>query len=151
MALQFHPKPGAVVLAQFPEDFLHGEMEKRRPVIVISTKAEARMQRLATIVPISMTAPRVIEPHHIVVPVFDMPKGLREAPGTRYAKCDCVNTLSLERLDLVHSAAREGGRRIYFAGQVSFALLLAVRKAVAGVVGIHARTFALGNETLPPV
>lgn len=125
-------------------------MEKRRPVIVISTKAEGRRQRLATVVPISMTAPHVIEAYHILVPMFDMPQGLRERPGIRYAKCDCVNTLSLERLDLV-TAPRDGGRRIYVAGQVSFALLLAVRKAVAGVVGIHEKTFSHSYETLPPV
>jgi uncharacterized protein YifN (PemK superfamily) len=148
MALQFHPKPGAIVMAQFPDDFLHGEMEKRRPVIVISTKAEVRKQRCATVVPLSLTAPYVIDAHHVVVPASDMPKGLRDAPKTCFAKCDCVNTLSLERLDLV-AGPRVGGKRSYVAGQVSVTLLLAVRKAVAGVLGIHAETFAHAAETLP--
>ena len=147
MAIQFHPRPGAIVMAQFPDDFLHGEMEKRRPVIVISTKAEARRQRCATVVPLSLTAPHVIDAHHIVVPRSDMPNGLRDSPSTCFAKCDCVNTLSLERLDLV-AGPRVGGKRIYCAGQVSFALLLAVRRAVAGVLGIHGKTFIQVGETL---
>jgi hypothetical protein len=85
-----------------------------------------------------------MESHHIVVPVMGMPKGLRDRPGVRYAKCDCVNTLSLERLDLV-AGPKICGRRQYEAGQVSHSLLLQVRQAVAGVIGIHRNTF----DTLP--
>src|SRR5688572_15662371 len=136
VALHHHPRPGAIVMAQFPADYLHGEMEKRRPVIVISRKIDRGHQPCATVVPISLTAPHVVEPHHIVVPTIGMPKGLRDRPGARYAKCDCVNTLSLERLDLV-AEPRISGRRVYEAGQVPHGLLLAVRRAVAGVLGIH--------------
>jgi len=140
MALQFHPKPGAIVMAQFPLDYLHGEMEKRRPVIVVSRRSEASRQRCATVVPISMTAPRTIEAQHILVPTASMPKGLRDDHGDRFAKCDCVNTLSLERMDLV-AGPRVNGRRHYEAGQLPHALLLAVRRAVAGILGIHAKTW----------
>jgi len=140
MSLQHHPKPGAIVMAEFPADYLHGEMEKRRPAIVVR-KAKRGHQKCATLVPISMTAPRVREAHHVIVPTSSMPKGLRDRAGDRFAKCDCVNTLSLERMDLV-AGPRVNGRRQYEAGQVSPALLLALRKAVAGVIGVHAKTFA---------
>lgn len=126
-------------MAQFPTDFLHGEMEKRRPAIVVSRKADHRRQKCVTLVPISLTAPHAMEPHHVVVPVTGMPKGLRDRPGIRYAKCDCVNTLSLERLDLV-AGPKISGRRQYEAGQVSHSLLLEVRKAVADVLGINRNT-----------
>lgn len=127
-------------MAQFPIDFAHGEMDKRRPAIVVSTKAEARRQKCATVVPISSTAPHDLGAQHVILPAIAMPIGLRDG-HVRYAKCDCVNTLSLERLDLI-AGPRVGGRRSYVAGQVSFALLLAVRRAVAGVLGIHEKTFA---------
>ena len=136
MALQYHPKPGAIVLADFPTDYLHGEMVKRRPVIVVSKRNVLGRQACATVVPISMTAPHVVEAHHVVVPEATMPKGLRQKPGTRFAICNCVNTLSLARMDMV-AGPRIGGGRSYEATQVPSELLLAVRRAVALVLELH--------------
>jgi mRNA interferase MazF len=138
MSLQFHPKPGAIVLADFPTDYLHGEMVKRRPVIVVSKRFVRGRQACATVVPISMTAPHVVEAHHVVVPATAMPKGLRDKAGTRFAICNCVNTLSLARMDLV-AGPRIGGRRSYETTQVSSELLLVVRRAVA-LLELHETT-----------
>lgn len=147
MPLAFHPKPGAIVMATFPDDYLHGEMEKRRPVIVISRK-QVQRQKCATVVPISMTAPHRIQAHHVGIAAMEMPKGLRDREGARFAKCDCVNTISLARMDLV-AGPKVRGRRTYEAGQASHALLLQVRRAVAGILAIHDKTFLATGSLLP--
>ena len=147
MSLAFHPKLGAIVMAAFPDDYLHGEMEKCRPVIVISRK-RSNGQKCATVVPISMTEPHQLEAHHVRIAAAEIPRGLRDQEGQRFAKCDCVNTISLARMDLV-AGPRVRGRRTYEAGQASHALLLQVRRAVAGVLGIHEKTFLMSGP-LPP-
>lgn len=136
MALQYHPNPGAVVMARFPTDFLHGEMEKCRPVVIVSRKCDRGRPLCATVVPLSMTAPNMFGDQHVVVPASVLPRGIREAPGTRFAKCDCVNTLSLARMDFV-AGPRIGGRRKYEICQVPDALLLDIRRAVASVLEIR--------------
>ena len=104
MALQFHPKAGAIVIAQFPDDFLHGEMEKRRPVIIVSRHVPRDRQTCATVVPISTTAPHALRPHHVIVPAGAMPRGLRERVATRFAKC--LATWAASRTSVVDTFTR---------------------------------------------
>lgn len=74
-----------------------GEMTKTRPVVIVNRRIHNR-PGLVNVVPVSMTAPRTVEPWHVRVPRSAMPIGWRERGGERWAKCDMVATVSVERL-----------------------------------------------------
>jgi uncharacterized protein YifN (PemK superfamily) len=44
-------------------------------------------------VPISLTAPKVIEPWHVEIPLHCIPAPARSKEGVRWAKCDMVVTV----------------------------------------------------------
>jgi uncharacterized protein YifN (PemK superfamily) len=92
-------RPGMVLICEFPpqDQIRPGEMTKVRPVIVVGRRMASR-KGLVNIVPVSMTAPRSPAPWHVVVPTAAMPAGWRDRPGDRWAKCDMVATVSVERL-----------------------------------------------------
>jgi uncharacterized protein YifN (PemK superfamily) len=56
MAIHFHPQRGTIVVCDF-RGFEAPEMQKRRPVVVVSPRLRHR-DNLCTVVPLSTTAPR---------------------------------------------------------------------------------------------
>lgn len=114
--------------------FVVPEMVKRRPVIVISPKPR-REQGLCAVVPLSTTAPRTVEKHHIDIILPD--EFIKDGKFTKncWAKCDIVNTISLARLDLVRIGKNTDGKRIYSYFRVSSDTLEAIRKAVFSCIG----------------
>ncbi|CRX68663.1 MULTISPECIES: type II toxin-antitoxin system PemK/MazF family toxin [Stenotrophomonas] len=144
MGLTNHPKPGEIFMCEFPTEYMHGEMIKKRPVIVLNNKIATR-PRLVNIVPISMTAPNTVCAHHVDINRMYLPKGLRDQAGARWAKCDMVYTMSIERLELVRAHRGRDGKRVYDKGTLPPAVLLAVRIAAAKCLGVHAGSFTKVN------
>lgn len=141
MPIQFHPNPGEILLCDFPSEHQHGEMVKKRPVIILNRKIKGRPQ-LVNVVPISMTPPTEICEHHVEIGRMAMPKGLRDTVGARWAKCDMVYTLSINRLERVLGPRGRNGRRTSDTGSLPKAKLLEVRLATAACLGVRAESFA---------
>lgn len=128
MALRIPPYSGQIVLCDY-KGFIIPEMVKRRPVVVISPKPRRELT-LCAVVPLSTTPPRVVELHHLeVVLPPDLVHGAGFKP-TCWAKCDLVNTVSLERLDLIRVGRSTGGKRQYSYSCVNDAMLNKLRQAV---------------------
>lgn len=104
MPLRFAPGPGHVVICDFTTGFMPPEMVKKRPVVVISPRR--RRGRIATVVPLSGTAPDPVESWHVPVSAGTYPPARHQM----WAKCDLVATVSLDRLDRVKVKSRHGPR-----------------------------------------
>lgn len=103
--LKFQPKPGSIIYCDY-RGFIAPEMVKKRPVIVISK--HKHNSRLLGVVPISTTEPVPALEYHIQMdPVFCE---INLSSEKSWVKCDMVNVVSLERLNLVrnkHSGQRD--------------------------------------------
>ncbi|WP_369926200.1 type II toxin-antitoxin system PemK/MazF family toxin [Xanthomonas sp. NCPPB 2632] len=130
MALRFPPRAGTLAICRFPAPGMAAaaEMVKNRPVIVVSRILRGR-HGLATVVPVSMTRPNVPRRWHVLVPADAMPHGWSDKPGERWAKCDMVTTVSLERLSLAN-ARRHAGRPVYGGAEVDELILRQIREAL---------------------
>lgn len=128
MPLTFHPGPGAIVICDFSTGFRPPEMVKVRPVVVISPRR--RTTQLATVVPLSSTAPVPAEPWHYRLPPGVYPP----ARGPIWAKCDMVATVSFDRFDRVR--VKSGGTRTYHTFQLGSADLAAILAAVRAALGL---------------
>ena len=134
MALKFHPEPGTVLICDYGDDPLPPEMRKRRPVIVVSPKFKRRTG-LCTVVPLSTTAPDVVEPYHTVVKL-DPPLPKPFHSSTAWAKCDMISAVSFARLDLIAEPRGPDGRRQYRTGTISNTDLKLVLRAIVAGLGI---------------
>lgn len=136
MSLKFAPYFGMFVECDF-KGMIEPEMVKRRPVIVISTpELHGDGNRLATIVPLSTSAPDPVMPYHVflndipVLPYFDSP--------TAWVKCDMIYTVSLDRLSLFcRGKDHDTGKRIYIYDCLSPATMARIQQAVLYGIGIR--------------
>ncbi len=120
MALLYQPRPGAVVMCDFA-GYVVPEMVKVRPVVVLARNRKNR--QLVTVVPLSTTAPTVLEDHHHPLASNPLPG---KAGVICWAKCDMVATVSLARLDRYSI-----GRGRYVVPTMAPADFEAIRRAVA--------------------
>src|SRR5688572_25176103 len=104
MALKFHPDKGTVLICNFDTGFRAPEMIKKRPVVVISPRSRSR--NLCCVIPLSTSIPHPIEHHHHKLNSLSLPGKFSEKET--WAKCDMLNTVSLDRLDCVK--IKEGGK-----------------------------------------
>ncbi|WP_422048338.1 type II toxin-antitoxin system PemK/MazF family toxin [Shimia sp.] len=117
MALRYHPKQGSLVLVRFDHAFKPPEMVKSRPCVVISKRMKSR-PNLATVVPLSTTAPQQVMPYHCEISIdLELPK--RWSSPTCWVKADMIYSLSFERMDLFRIGKGPDGRRIYQTDTVS--------------------------------
>lgn len=138
MTLRFMPKVGDIVMCEFPACFVPPEMVKTRPVIVISPRLVGR-HRLVAVVPISNSPPDPVCTHHCEIVARMLPKFMQATGGNRWAKCDMVYNLSLDRLSLVQDGRdRETGKRLYDMKRVELSTVQEVRRAIAASLGIDA-------------
>jgi uncharacterized protein YifN (PemK superfamily) len=128
MPLTFHPGPGTIVVCDYTTGFKPPEMVKIRPVVVISSRR--RGLHLATVVPLSSTAPQIVEPWHVPISAASYPI----ARGPMWAKCDMIATVSMDRLDRVK--VKVGGVRSYQAFLASPADLAAILAGVRAALGL---------------
>lgn len=127
MPLTFHPHPGTVLMCNFNTGFRPPEMVKVRPVVVVSPRRR-RGQPLCTVIPLSTTPPRPVEPYHCRMNSDSLPGKLAEFET--WAKCDMLYTVSLERLDRVRISKSRGGKRRYVAQSVTEDDWQAIRRGV---------------------
>ena len=142
MPISNKPKPGEILICQFPTDqseLVDGEMTKERLVIVMNKPLQGR-GKLVNVVPISMTAPEQIMPWHVRVPVECLPAAAQHRIGERWAKCDMISTVGWGRLNR-YEAPMRSGRRVFQDGRTDMATYVAVKKALATVLNIDASLF----------
>ena len=131
MALRFSPRAGTLAICRFPSPgtAVGAEMVKTRPVIVVSRVLHGR-HGVATVVPVSMTRPSEPRLWHVRVPESAMPRGWKELSGDRWAKCDMVTTVSLERLSMAE-VRRHDGKLIHRSMEIDAPTLHQIRQALA--------------------
>ena len=111
MAIDYHPKRGTILCANFDQGFRVPEMVKRRLCVVVSPPIEARVG-LCTVVPLSRTAPEEVQPYHYQFQIpFQMPP--KWGNQARWAKCDMVCAVGFHRLDLIRLGKNAAGVRQY--------------------------------------
>ena len=108
MALKYQPFPGTLWMCNFDTGFKPPEMVKVRPVVVISPRPESATG-LCTVVPLSTTPPDPVQRFHYRMGRESLPAGKFQQSET-WAKCDMLNTVSLNRL----RRATKGERRLRF-------------------------------------
>jgi uncharacterized protein YifN (PemK superfamily) len=158
VGIPFYPKAAEVYMCEFPrrdakhmgEDVFEGEMVKARLVVVVNKKLPGRAG-LVNVVPISMTPPLVHCPWHVIIPNSCLPAlVVKSSNGARYAKCDMVCTVSLERLhyyqghwnsDAQIRAIGLQRKRVTQKGKLDMATFRNVQLAMASVLGVTANIF----------
>ena len=77
--------------------FIVPEIIKKRPVVVIEKNRQN--SKLVTVVPLSMTAPLPLQDYHVEMEIEFC--SLHLGGEQSWVKCDLINTVSLNRLNLV--------------------------------------------------
>lgn len=129
--LQFHPKAGAVLMCDY-RGCIHPEINKRRPVVVITPRLPHR-DHLVMVVPLSTTAPNPPQDFHVRLSTNYVPGDDPNLPV--WAKCDLISSVSMKRLDRFMIRHRH-----WHSPDVSAADLLAVRKGVVCALGFPGLT-----------
>lgn len=97
VAINFHPKPGQLLLCDFEPGFSEPEMTKRnRPVIVLHSK-----HGLVTVVACSTVPPDKPLVYHYKLPIKSMPKTTHFMGKESWVKGDMVYTVGYHRLHLI--------------------------------------------------
>jgi len=137
MALHHHPKIGDVLMCSFPDCLRDPEMIKTRPAVVV-TKEHRGRPSLCTIVPLSTTRPDPVRDFHVRIDERGLPRALGRRE--KWAKCDMLYTLCLDRFDRIRSARnRVTGQRYYETGRITADEIAAVRRAIAFALGLQLR------------
>ena len=130
MTLTFQPKPRSIVMCDF-KGFIEPEIIKKRPVVVIA--AHKRNSKLVTVVPLSTTAPNLVEAHHYRLKQNPLP----DSPSiVVWAKCDMLAVVSIERLDQIRTARGPDGKRQYLKIQIGQEQFDAIRRGVISALGL---------------
>jgi mRNA interferase MazF len=108
MPLPYLPNRGEILICDFDTGFREPEMVKKRPAIVVSSKA-SHGRRLCTVVPLSTTAPVPPKPWHHPLPHVTVPGWI--AAATMWAKCDMLATVSFDRLNKPYIKTQQSGRK----------------------------------------
>ncbi|MBD8878582.1 type II toxin-antitoxin system PemK/MazF family toxin [Roseibium polysiphoniae] len=111
MAIVKHPQVGTILRVDLNEGFRTPEMRKRRPCVVISPELQDR-QQLCTIVPLSTTAPRRMQPFNCIIEL-DPPLPFPYDSQRMWVKADMVMCVAFHRLKLLHAGKDGDGQRIY--------------------------------------
>ena len=135
MPINFNPRNGMVLICDFTTGFKPPEMVKRRPVVVIASRNDAK---LCTVVPLSTTPPVPVTSHHHRLDAVALPGKLHTKET--WAKCDMLCTVSLERLDRVKVGKDANGKRLYSSMSVSKEDFKAIQKGVLHALGFHVLT-----------
>ena len=108
MAIKYAPTKGSIIICEFDQFALPPEMQKRRPVVVLSHVSP----RLCLVVPLSTTEPDLQKPWHYLLNTPDpLPKPYNSK--AHWVKGDMVFPASFDRLTLPFSGKDKNGKRIY--------------------------------------
>ncbi len=111
--LQFPPKRGEIFMCDFAGLEIP-EMTKKRPVIILTSRAVGRDYRLVTVIPLSTTPPRKVEKWHMELDKKYLPQRHYLFKHQNWVKGDMIYNLSTERLELIRIGKDENGKRVYF-------------------------------------
>jgi uncharacterized protein YifN (PemK superfamily) len=106
-----HPAPGTILVCDFNGTFKEPEMVKRRCVVVLSPRIQARA-RLCTVVCLSSTAPAHQQQYHCqldIRPELPLPW---DSNGI-WVKGDMLYSVGFHRLNLIRAGKQRDGTRIY--------------------------------------
>jgi uncharacterized protein YifN (PemK superfamily) len=132
MAIQYAPAPGTIVLCDFGPNSIEPEMTKRRPAIVLSSVSN----RLCIVVPLSTTQPKTIMPWHYLLSI-PMPLPYPYNAQEHWVKCDIINTVSFNRLQIPYKGKDRDGRRIYDLKVVSHSEMQKILSCVQAAIFHH--------------
>jgi mRNA interferase MazF len=135
MGINYAPYAGQILLCDF-RGSIRPEMEKTRPVVILTPRTISKRTHTTTIVPLSTTDPRLIEPYHIRL---QLPGTLPEHWSAEcWAKCDMVATVSFSRLGFMKLGKTIAGKRLYYKELLDDQTLSRLRKAVQYAIGYAA-------------
>lgn len=138
MPIEYHPKRGAIVVANFDQGFRKPEMVKRRLCVVVSPKFRHR-SGLCTVVPLSRSAPDPVMPYHYAFEVpFEMPPEWGNAE--RWAKCDMICAVGFHRLEWLRLGKDRTGRRRLQRAPLPAAHLRGIVDGVLAGLGVRSLT-----------
>ena len=132
MPIQFPPDRSEILICDF-SGLLFREMEKVRPVIVLSPKISSRAN-LATVVCLSTTEPSIKEDYHLEI-TFDPPYSPKFPSPTMWLKGDMIYTLNIERMTRPHIKDEEG-KRTYHVRKIDKELMLKEERCVLNGIGL---------------
>jgi mRNA interferase MazF len=140
MSILYYPLPGEILLCDYGVDVIPPEMEKRRPVVIVTPRLRRRGE-LVGVVPLSTTEPDALEDFHCHLELATPLPAPWDSP-VMWAKCDMFSVLSRTRLDRF-KAGRGGGKRVFVAGKVSAEQLKAIKAALLCGLGLGSLTIHL--------
>lgn len=140
MALLYYPNPGEILICDYGTNIIAPEMEKRRPVVIVTPRLRRRGE-LVGIVPLSTSEPDALEDFHCRIELPNPLPAPFDSP-VMWAKCDMFSVVARARLDRF-KAGRGGGKRIYVAGKVSEEQLKAIKAAMLCGLGFGSLTIHL--------
>lgn len=121
-------------MCDFTHGFVNPEMDKKRPVVVLSPNIRSR-HNLCTIVALSTTEPTKLMPYHCqinVTPALPMPY---QSQGL-WVKGDMVNAVGFHRLDLIRCGKDTQGNRVYYTDYLDDETMAMVSKCVLHGMGL---------------
>lgn len=140
MPLAYYPNPGEILLCDYGINVVAPEMDKRRPVVIVSPRLRRRGE-LVGVVPLSTSTPANMEDFHFKLELERLLPKPFDSP-VMWAKCDMFSVLSRARLDRFKAGRAEGGR-VYVAGKLTAEELRAVKAAVLCGLGMSSLTIHL--------
>lgn len=138
MPIREHPLVGTILMCDFSSGFREPEMVKRRPVVVLSPKIAAR-PGLCTVVALSTTAPRSVQPFHCKITVDPrLPPPYDSAEN--WVKGDMIYSIGFHRLDFVRQDKGRDGKRRYRYQPLSDGDIKKIRECVLRGLGMSILT-----------
>ncbi len=133
MKLPFHPRPGDILICDYSMGgFRSPEMTKKRLSVVISPKLKRR-DDLASVIPLSTSAPEPVETWHVRVDISP-PDPWGDIP--RWGKCDMIATVGYDRLMRPYYRHPVSNARLFWQHTLSADKIVELRVAVATALGI---------------
>jgi mRNA interferase MazF len=134
MTVKVHPAPGTIIRVDLSQGFRPPEMGKRRPAVVLSPALAGRSQ-LCAIVPLSTSAPKIVQPWHYKFQL-DPPLPAPYATPVMWAKGDMIQTVAFHRLRLLFDGKDAAGERIYDVRVLEAHHLERIRGCVRAALGL---------------
>ena len=133
MTIQYHPDRGSILMCDFSHGFSNPEMDKKRPVIVLSPNIRSR-QNLCTVVALSTTPPETPRPYHCQINITPPLPAHYESNGL-WVKGDMVNAVGFHRLDLIKVGKNKQGKRLYYLSHLNESTMKQVYTSVLHGMG----------------
>ena len=135
MPLKYHPKIGALLICDYGTGFVVPEMVKRRPVVVVSPRLRHRNE-LASVVPLSTSAPDYIADYHCKIEFDPLLPAPFDAPSM-WVKADMLATVGFHRLNLIRTGRDQYGKRRYLTVGLGDDDLQRVQVCIRHALGLH--------------